>query len=90
MVTYQRMTQNIPIDTMKEVSIHQENPNEPIKPLLDRNNPNDQMVSFENRDGVGFIKIYDTDVRGDLRDKFDRINMTKYGEGVKTFTEMIM
>ena len=63
----------------------QENPNEPVKPLLDRNNPNDQMVSYENRDGVGFIKIYDTDVRGDLRDKFDRINMTKYGEGGEDF-----
>ena len=63
----------------------QENPNEPVKPLLDRNNPNDQMVKFENRDGVGFIKIYDTDVRGDLRDTFDRINMTKYGEGGEDF-----
>ena len=25
----------------------QENPNEPVKPLLDRNNPNDQMVSLK-------------------------------------------
>ena len=58
----------------------QDNPNQPVKPVLDRNNPNDQMIKFENKDGVGFIKIYDNNIKGDLRDKYDKINMTQYGE----------
>ena len=57
----------------------QDNPNQPIKPVLDRSIPESPII-FENRDGVGFIKIYNDEIKGDLRDKFDKINMTQYGE----------
>jgi len=57
----------------------QDNPNQPINPVLDRSTP-ESPIRFENRDGVGFIKIYNDEIKGDLRDKFDKINMTQYGE----------
>ena len=57
----------------------QDNPNQPIKPVLDRTS-DESLIKFENKDGVGFIKIYNENIKGDLRDKFDKINMTQYGE----------
>mgnify|MGYP001309884877 CR=1 FL=1 len=60
----------------------QDNPNQPVKPLLDRKSPNvpDNLIRFENKDGIGFIKIYNNDIKGDTRDKYDKINMTQYGK----------
>ena len=64
-----------------ERDINENGKDKPINPKLDRvEADNKENVSYEVRDGIGLIKIQGGEIRGDIREKFDKINMTRYGE----------